>query len=214
MVAAEETAVVTIREPERAVRRLPGGEDLGRLSLTQEELIFDGERSALHVALGDIRTVSARAGLLTVAHVAGTETFDVGSAAETWVTSIRYPRPLMHKLGIKPGDRVAFVELDDPELARQIEDRGGAIDRGVRGVAYPVIIARFEDTGELPALSALRDRIRRDGMIWAVWPKGSPVIRENDIRYAALEAGLVDVKVVSFSKRLSGLKLVIPKAQR
>ncbi len=34
------------------------------------------------------------------------------------------------------------------------------------------------------------------------------------IRAAAIEHGLVDVKVVAFSERLSGLKLVIPLARR
>jgi hypothetical protein len=34
------------------------------------------------------------------------------------------------------------------------------------------------------------------------------------IRDAALRQGLVDIKVMAFSERLSGLKLVIPRAQR
>jgi len=41
-----------------------------------------------------------------------------------------------------------------------------------------------------------------------VWPKGSPAVNENDVRDAALGAGLVDVKVVSFSPTRSALKLV------
>jgi hypothetical protein len=47
-----------------------------------------------------------------------------------------------------------------------------------------------------------------------VWPKGRPEFREDDVRRAALGAGLVDVKVVAFSAALSALKLVIPVAQR
>ena len=39
-------------------------------------------------------------------------------------------------------------------------------------------------------------------------------INENDVRDAALEAGLVDVKVVSFSSTLSALKLVIRLVDR
>lgn len=38
--------------------------------------------------------------------------------------------------------------------------------------------------------------------------------REDDVRAAALAAGLVDVKVARFSDTLSALKLVIPRAQR
>lgn len=51
-------------------------------------------------------------------------------------------------------------------------------------------------------------------MVWAVWPKGRKEFREDDIRHFGPTAGLVDVKVMSFSDELSGLKLVIPLAQR
>ena len=51
-------------------------------------------------------------------------------------------------------------------------------------------------------------------MIWAVWPKGRKKLREDDVRGYALAQGLVDVKVVSFSETLSGLKLMIPRKLR
>jgi hypothetical protein len=66
----------------------------------------------------------------------------------------------------------------------------------------------------LDKLTALRDSITQDGAIWVVWPKGQKSLREDDVRRAAKAQGLVDVKVMSFSDTLSGLKLVIPVAQR
>ena len=51
-------------------------------------------------------------------------------------------------------------------------------------------------------------------MIWAIYPKGVQVIREAEVRAAAKQHGLVDVKNASFSDTHSGLKLVIPVAQR
>ena len=47
-----------------------------------------------------------------------------------------------------------------------------------------------------------------------LWPKGQKHITEDMIRAAAIAHGLVDIKVVAFSERLSGLKLVIPVARR
>jgi hypothetical protein len=41
-----------------------------------------------------------------------------------------------------------------------------------------------------------------------------PTLREDDVRTAGPSAGLVDVKVVSFSDTLSGLKMMIPRALR
>ena len=47
-----------------------------------------------------------------------------------------------------------------------------------------------------------------------IWPKGRKEFREDDVRAAGPDAGLVDVKVVAFSETLSGLKMMIPVAQR
>jgi hypothetical protein len=71
-----------------------------------------------------------------------------------------------------------------------------------------------EDAAPLERLATLQRSIRRDGAIWALWPKGQRHITEDVVRGAALEHGLVDIKVVAFSERLSGLKLVIPVARR
>lgn len=67
---------------------------------------------------------------------------------------------------------------------------------------------------DLPRLARLRLSIRSNGAIWVLWPKGVKAFREDDIRAFGKEAGLVDVKVVSFSDVLSGLKMVIPVALR
>jgi len=50
--------------------------------------------------------------------------------------------------------------------------------------------------------------------VWAVYAKGRRELSENTVRAAAIDAGLVDVKVVAFSEALSSLKLVIPRALR
>ena len=42
----------------------------------------------------------------------------------------------------------------------------------------------------------------------------APPTTEDDVRAAAFEADLVDVKVIAFSETLSALKLVIPLAKR
>jgi hypothetical protein len=51
-------------------------------------------------------------------------------------------------------------------------------------------------------------------MIWVVTPKGVKHINGNHVRAAAKAAGLVDVKVCSFSDSHSALKLMVPKARR
>jgi hypothetical protein len=55
-------------------------------------------------------------------------------------------------------------------------------------------------------------------MIWVSWPKKSSGLQtdlsENVLRDTALPLGLVDIKVCAVDETWSGLKFVIPKAQR
>jgi len=73
---------------------------------------------------------------------------------------------------------------------------------------------RANEGKDLAQFLKARGVIAKNGMIWAVWPKGRKEFREDDIRNFALANGLVDVKVASFSPTLSSLKLVIPVSLR
>jgi hypothetical protein len=118
------------------------------------------------------------------------------------------PKPLVDKLGVKEGQRVAVVGLDDPAFVGQVLERGADVQVGRRRVGADLMVVGVEGRRDLLRLRTHREFIARDGAIWVVWPKGSPAVNENDVRDAALEAGLVDVKVVSFSPTRSALKLV------
>ena len=59
-----------------------------------------------------------------------------------------------------------------------------------------------------------RQLIKPDGAIWIVRPKGRPEITEAETMAAGKRAGLVDVKVVSFSDTHTAEKFVIPVAKR
>jgi hypothetical protein len=67
---------------------------------------------------------------------------------------------------------------------------------------------------DLARLPSLIGWIEPAGALWAVWLKGRKGLNENHVREAALDAGLVDVKVARFSATHSALKLVVPKAKR
>jgi hypothetical protein len=128
--------------------------------------------------------------------------------------AVRYPRSLMDKLGVKPDSRVSVLRLDDASVLRDLRERTPHVTEGRAARGSDIVLAFMEAKGDLAKLPKLRDAIRENGAIWAVWPKGRKELREDDVRAAALAMGLVDVKVVSVSGMLSGLKLVIPLAQR
>lgn len=123
-------------------------------------------------------------------------------------------RTRAEKLGVKPGTRVALVGLKDPAFVEEIETAGARVARRLGTGPYDMIIVRVETRAELSRLADAKTRIVPNGMIWAIWPKGRREFREDDIRNFGPSTDLVDVKVMSFSDELSGLKLVIPLARR
>ena len=56
--------------------------------------------------------------------------------------------------------------------------------------------------------------IKPDGAVWIVRPKGRKDVTEAETMAAGKRAGLVDVKVVSFSETHTAEKFVIPVAKR
>jgi hypothetical protein len=122
-------------------------------------------------------------------------------------------RPLLDKLGVKPGQKVSVLGLDDPSLVAQLQDRSVDVSfRPRKGL--DLIFFYVDDRRELPRLTGLRKYLKPAGAMWVLWPKGRREFREDDIRAFGPEAGLVDVKVVAFSGTLSALKMVIPVALR
>jgi hypothetical protein len=123
--------------------------------------------------------------------------------------------PLPRKLGIKPGQRIAF--LDAPTA---FGDALGALSEGVevpRTTLHgplDLVVAFFTERRRLeqrlPRLVAALDPA---GALWIAWPKrASGVatdITEDVVRELALAAGVVDVKVCAIDATWSGLKLVI-----
>ncbi len=128
--------------------------------------------------------------------------------------------PLWKKLGLKPGMTAQVLHADD---GWRIPLDGAPDDivwlpEGDDGPAG-LVLAFYRGAGEfLAELDGIGDRIRPDGMLWAAWPRKAAGhvsdLDENLIRNAALERGLVDVKVAAVDTNWSGLKLVWRRENR
>ena len=121
--------------------------------------------------------------------------------------------PLVRKLGIKPGARIAV--LGAPEgfsLPSEELPPGVAIRASARG-PLDVIIAFFDRGPRLERrFPALRGALDPAGGLWIAWPKRSSGVStdldENVVRAAGLAAGLVDNKVCAIDEVWSGLRFV------
>jgi hypothetical protein len=126
-----------------------------------------------------------------------------------------YTTPRLDKLGIKPGMRVAVVDLEDEAFAAELRDRTHDVTRGEPLPGTDVIVFAADSHEALRRLAALRERIVPNGAIWVVSRKGrAATIRDTDVMAAAKAAGLVDNKVASFDETRTSLRLVIPVALR
>lgn len=123
-------------------------------------------------------------------------------------------RSRLDKLGVKPGMRVAVLRLKDAAFARELRRRTHDIAERRPRSKTDVIFFLAATPKELDRLARLRSAIRKSGAIWVLWQKGRPALKQSHVMAAAKVAGLVDIKVASFSDELSALKLVIPVADR
>ncbi len=122
-------------------------------------------------------------------------------------------RPLVEKLGIKPGARIAI--LNAPSGYRRTLGPLPAKVVAAPRLSGPHDFIHFFTTVErdLEAqFPALKNALAKDGALWVSWPKGSSGVAtdvsENIVRDIALSNGLVDVKVCAVDEVWSGLKLI------
>jgi Protein of unknown function (DUF3052) len=126
-----------------------------------------------------------------------------------------YTTPLLDKLGIRPGMRVALIDIDDPDIRPQIADRTTDVTEGWPEPDTDIVLLGADSYEALGVLRELAACIRPNGAIWVVSRKGkAATLRDVDVIEAAKTARLVDNKVCSFSATRTALRLVIPVAHR
>jgi hypothetical protein len=125
--------------------------------------------------------------------------------------------PQARKLGLKPGQRVAFDSPPDG-WSLHLPPDGLLLMSGADDSA-DVVIAFFRAEAEIAArLPGLARRVFPAGAVWAAWPRRAAGhvsdITDNVVRRYALDLGLVDVKVAAIDADWSGLRLVWRASER
>jgi hypothetical protein len=118
--------------------------------------------------------------------------------------------PLWKKLGFKTGMKVCGLHA--PKRYGQLIDGPNdwvMVTKPDMAQALHLFVTENEELKEIAALAKLMPPAI---MLWVSWPKKtSPLskgLSEDDIRKAALQCGLVDIKVCAVDADWSGLKLV------
>jgi Protein of unknown function (DUF3052) len=123
-------------------------------------------------------------------------------------------RLLVDKLGIRAGQTIAVIGVDDSIFLDEVVKRVPNFFTAPPDYPADLIFYAAEDKSDLAEIKKLAKAIARNGAIWAVYPKGQSHIRETDVIAAAKSAGLTDNKVCRFSESHTALRLCIPVAKR
>jgi hypothetical protein len=123
-------------------------------------------------------------------------------------------RSLLDKLGVKPGQKILILGVDDPAFLNEIRSVSPMFAERKPAADLEIIFFGAEQKKDLGRLAPLRKAIVSNGAIWVIYPKGQKDIREVDVIAAGKNAGLVDNKVVGFSATHTSLRFVIPLANR
>ncbi len=193
--------------------RFRGKISRGRALLESEELIFRGA-FRLAIPFRAMKSVSARDGVLRVRTPEGAASFALGAPAAGWAERILHPKSLLDKLGVNPGAAVSVRGVRDAGFLRQLGERSREIAGPETRKESDLIFLGAERASDLRTLRALVPTLKKTGAVWVVYPKGQAAFPQAEVMAAGKKAGLVDVKVVSFSPTHTALKFVIPVSRR
>lgn len=127
--------------------------------------------------------------------------------------------PLQKKLGLRAGQRVAFVGAPAhfARLLGELPERVQLLRRPASGM--DLIHAFTRSASDLERrFPTWAKRLAPAGCLWISWPKKtSPLftgLTGDDVRRIGLAAGLVDIKVCAVDEDWSGLEFVRRVADR
>ena len=196
----------------KCVAWLDGQVSEGKCQLESEQVSFKGEYRVT-IPFGSIRHLNAAEGKLSIAFNAGTLILDLGPAAKKWADKIKKPKTLLEKLGIKEGMKVIVHGIRDKEFLKQLKERKVDVHK-IISKDTDIALLQVDSKKELGAVESVAKNLASNGALWIVYPKGKHELKQDDIFKAGKSAGLVDIKVVSFSSTHTALKFVIPVAAR
>jgi DUF3052 family protein len=124
-------------------------------------------------------------------------------------------RTVVQKLGIRPDERVEVAGDVGPGLRREVQQAAG---RGlVRSGELDGAIVLVESLDEADGVfDRYRPRLRDTGYLWLVtWKRGQDgYLDQMTLVPGAKLRGLIDNKTCSLDDERSGIRFVIPRAQR
>lgn len=126
-------------------------------------------------------------------------------------------RDVLDKLGIKPGQAVAFERLEQlSDLRQRVVERTGRPPAAEDERVDIALVAVDETSDPVAVLKKWRARLVASGGIWLLTAKRGQAgyVDQRELIAAGQSAGVVDNKVCAVSATVSAMRFVIRKAER
>lgn len=187
--------------------------DEGRLQYEPPRLLFRGRERRTYQGQ-DLAGVRADAGDLVLGDGAR---FALGEKqAAAWADAILNPKSRLDKLGVKPGQRIAVLNLEDAAFATDLSGPVTPLPAGEGDL--DLLFYGADSEAELAAVETLIPRLAPRGALWVVSLKGPAArVKDLDVFRILRPLGLVDTKVCAFSETRTALRFVrrsLPARQR
>jgi hypothetical protein len=190
------------KEAEVEARWPDGRIELGRLLYEPPKLIFRGPER--RVFTGE-RLAGVRAeGRELVLH--GGERFHLPGPAASWAEAILNPKGRLDKLGVKAGQRIGVIGVEDAAFVAELSGRAPPTDAGE---GLDLMFYGADSAEALAGIGRLVGQLAPNGAIWVVSLKGRAAqVKDTEVMAAAKLHGLVDTKVCGFSDTHTALRFV------
>jgi hypothetical protein len=185
----------------------------GKALLETSEIVFRGD-FGLKIPFASLKSVTARDGELHLKWGDESAVLELGVQAEKWTHKILHPKSAAEKLGIRPGLIISAIALGDDNFVRDLRAHAESFSASRALKNSDLIFFGTDKAAELAHVKSLVPSLASAGALWIVYPKGRQEITQLQVLNTGRTAGLVDVKVVSFSPTHTALKFVRPKAKR
>jgi hypothetical protein len=185
----------------------------GKALLETSEVIFRGDLR-LKIPFATLESVVARNGELHLKWSGQSAVLELGEQAEKWARVILHPKSTADKLGIKPGLTISALHLPGDTTMQDARKLASSFSDGKPLKNSDMLFFGATTASDLGGIKKLLPSLVANGSLWIVYPKGRKEITELQVLAAGRAAGLVDVKVVSYSATHTALKFVRQKDKR
>ena len=185
----------------------------GKALLETNEIVFRGDLR-LKIPFATLESVVTRNGELHLKWSGNSVALELGAQAEKWAHSILHPKSTSDKLSIKPGLKISAVQMLDDGVVKDARAAAAEFSDDRLLPNSDIIFYGATAAPDLTKIKELLSSLASNGALWVVYPKGQKEITELQVLNAGREAGLVDIKVVSYSTMHTALKFVRPKVKR